>query len=652
MWCDNEPSQRIVATLALTAGLLFTAGVLRAQSAPPGGAPAPPAGAAAPADIGPCCDAAAGDCPLARYQGRRVALLFGSDDYPNFPAQFKKLKNARNDAVALAKILKKQGFSVACVLDPTKRQVIQELEQLKAHLNQVEREASNLDPRALVYIAGHGGTLENAEYVFFRPDAGRPLGNAYENARSSLENIRSQFSGLDKFDLTLIVDACRSNVSAPPGQPADGTRGDAGTFNGPAPTDIGTQLFIAYATYRGSVAIDWRAGDPETAKNGLFMSRLLRFIDLPGIDQETAFTFTEAAVTSAGSSQNPGHFKLHHQRSGMSWIPPAGSSQCARMSDAIWKQRSYCAFNNADACKEEICGTYAWVAADRPTQTCLAGRNFLLGDNVSIGQFCAAVAATNTATRSAFVTINNPAIRGTDLSQIEALGIASTFASAVIDAQSSITEAAIASNNTSARAAARDALLNLQASSMVVARIEPPVDGLAVRNLPHADARRISNISDLPTRNVRPGRSNIQIDCQAAPCNESWIGLRYGQGRTRTLGWVPADLVKLAEPAQPRIEVKYRDKDFNLDAATIKEINKQLAAIDLKKPMTVWLTAPKQPAQEDAYLSEARLVNARAVIRRAGVEADKIVSTLVTTQWGNQDLPGLTIRIDGTPIGR
>ncbi|MBZ0149105.1 MAG: hypothetical protein K8F62_16420 [Pseudorhodoplanes sp.] len=84
-----------------------------------------------------------------------------------------------------------------------------------------------------------------------------------------------------------------------------------------------------------------------------------RLIDLPGIDQDTVFNFTEAAVTSAGAGQNPGHLKHHHQRSAMSWIPPAGPLQCDLVSNSIWKQRSFRPFNNAAFCRQKICGVYA-----------------------------------------------------------------------------------------------------------------------------------------------------------------------------------------------------------------------------------------------------------------------------------------------------
>lgn len=646
MWCDDtfHFNRRLI--FALAAGLVVSVNTVCAE----------PVASPAPVDITPCCDAGAGTCPPAQYEGARVALVLGTDSYPNFPAQFSRLKNARNDAVTLARVLKKQGFSVQCLLEPSKLLVTSEISLLRAHLTRMEAttQFSNANlPRALVYVGGHGAMLDGIEYVFFRTQPNQAVGNRYENARYSLEGIRSQFSGLDRFDLTMIVDACRSNIHQPaPGGPPVTTRsGDSPSFDGSSYANIGTQLFLAYSARRGGVAVDWMEGDAEAQKNGLFMSRLLRFIELQGIDQETMFTFTEAAVSNAGSLQNPGHAKEHHQRSGMSWIP-TGSSQCSWMTDALWKQRSFCAFNDAAACKESICGTYAMIPeTDTSTRACLANRNFLLGKPVA--EFCAVATAAAPSLRQAFVTNSDPVTSPADLARIEALGVTSTFASATIDVRSPFTETAVTSPDRQARQDARSALLNLNANSMVLARIELPNEGLTVRNLPHMDAGRISTITPVsaptPTGTPTAGK-NPQIDCQAASCNKDWIGVRFGRGKTRTLGWVPAQMVKLAEPPKPRIEVQYQGKDFNLDDATIKEIRKQLAAIDLKKPMTVWLTAPQRHGREDSYLAEARLINAQTVIRRAGVAPDRIVSTLLTSDQQSANLPGLTIRIDGSPI--
>ncbi|MBZ0149104.1 MAG: hypothetical protein K8F62_16415 [Pseudorhodoplanes sp.] len=114
-----------------------------------------------------------------------------------------------------------------------------------------------------------------------------------------------------------------------------------------------------------------------------------------------------------------------------------------------------------------------------------------MGD--SIEQFCSAAAVSDV--QGAFVTIDNPVTQRSDLARVEAIAVTSTFSSPAIDSRSLDTEMAIASNDSATRTSARDALLNLRANLTVVALIEPPGEGLIVRNLPHVSAGSISKIT-------------------------------------------------------------------------------------------------------------------------------------------------------------
>jgi hypothetical protein len=640
--CSNKRVIRSFAAAAvLIAALAVTTSTVRAQSA-------------APVDLGPCCDSATGACPAPQYQGGRVALIFGSNEYPNFPPQFSPLKNGRNDAVALARVLKKQGFSVQCILEPTKPLASAEISLLRGYIVRSEATGGigSDDPaRALIYVASHGAMIDGAEYVFFRNQPGAPIGDRYENSRYSIEAIQSPFSGLNRFDLTLIVDACRSNIRlpAPAGTPATTTRG-TGTFDGSSNTNLGgTPLFRAYSTFQTGVAIDWIAGNTETERNSLYMSQLLRFLDLSGIDQELIFKFTEAAVARAGFSQNPGHYSSQSLISSQSWTRPQVAAQCARIADTIWKFRAKppCTYDNAAACRMDICAMYSLVQpSDTQTRACLANWDFLLGSKID--QYCTSDTAAVRGHGGGFVTLDQPLTQGTDLARIEALSVTNTFASTTITARSSATNAAVASSNRAATNIARGGLLNLDAISSLTARVRPLEESLSIRNLPHAGAGSITTVINSANEAAAAGPQDVQIDCQAATCDEKWVGLRYGKGSKRTLGWVPADAVRLAEPAKPRIEVKYKGTDFYLDTATTREIQRQLNAIDLKKPVTVWLTAPKLRRSEDAYLSEARLVNAQAFFNRAGVPPGSIIGTLLTSEQQLPNMPALTIRIDGS----
>jgi uncharacterized caspase-like protein len=81
------------------------------------------------------------------------ALVVGISDYEKWP----KIPNAVNDAKEVAGKLKKIGFEVKLVLDPTYR-------ELKTALNEMVYELGSKENRALLfYYAGHGETETMAD---------------------------------------------------------------------------------------------------------------------------------------------------------------------------------------------------------------------------------------------------------------------------------------------------------------------------------------------------------------------------------------------------------------------------------------------------------------------------------------------------------
>jgi uncharacterized caspase-like protein len=84
--------------------------------------------------------------------GRRLALVVGNDAYPQVP-----LRNAINDAKAIAQALEAYGFQVDLTFDTT-------LKELSRHVDRFATQLRSGDV-AMVYYAGHGIQIENENYL-------------------------------------------------------------------------------------------------------------------------------------------------------------------------------------------------------------------------------------------------------------------------------------------------------------------------------------------------------------------------------------------------------------------------------------------------------------------------------------------------------
>ncbi|WP_158520990.1 SUMF1/EgtB/PvdO family nonheme iron enzyme [Fuerstiella marisgermanici] len=131
------------------------------------------------------------------FSGRRVAIVMGNSAY-----QANKLKNPVNDAVAIAKVLKKLKFEVKILTDLTKRQMIDGLSETTKSL-----EANDL---CVVYYAGHGMQVGGENYLV-------PLNAKVEDAADaeyeclSLQRVMAKLDGSECSYKVVILDCCRNN---------------------------------------------------------------------------------------------------------------------------------------------------------------------------------------------------------------------------------------------------------------------------------------------------------------------------------------------------------------------------------------------------------------------------------------------------------
>ena len=196
----------------------------------------------------------------------------GNDSYPG-----NTLRNARNDARAVAEALASVGYVTTLGLDLTNTQMTE-------MVNAFAETLSGGDS-AVVYYAGHGLQLNGENYLvptdFHVSDSadvryqGYALGVLLE--KLTLHGATTQI---------VILDACRDN-------PFLATRSTAGGWAGVA-TSAGT--FLAFGTSPGSTASD----DPND-NHGLFTKSLLKFITAFPLDVEQMFQRVRQDVIQTSS---------------------------------------------------------------------------------------------------------------------------------------------------------------------------------------------------------------------------------------------------------------------------------------------------------------------------------------------------------------
>ena len=179
---------------------------------------------------------------------RRVALVVGNSAYPD-PENV--LRNAVNDAVAMAAELQGMGFAVTRLVDAKK----------PAFHEAIERFSRGIEGAVgLFYFAGHGFQLGWRNYLV-------PVDARFEtdaDVREQAVDLQTLMRGLQRAGNPMnivILDACRDNPFVP----------DLKSGKGLSQMDAPPGTILAYATAPGNGAAD--VGSRE--KNGLYTGHLL-----------------------------------------------------------------------------------------------------------------------------------------------------------------------------------------------------------------------------------------------------------------------------------------------------------------------------------------------------------------------------------------
>jgi hypothetical protein len=209
---------------------------------------------------------------------KKVGLVIGVKDYQAVPP----LANTINDAKDVAALLKKKGFSVIELYDPkTKSElrnaVIDFNKALKGHENGV----------GLLYYSGHGMQVDGANYMIPAAATLEIKADIDEQCMNMDYVLRAMEENGNQLNI-IILDACRNNPFRSFSRSAE---------KGLSMVSAPKGSYIVYATKPGSVASD------GVGRNGLFTSKLLKFMDAPNISLEEVFKNVAAEVARDSNDQ-------------------------------------------------------------------------------------------------------------------------------------------------------------------------------------------------------------------------------------------------------------------------------------------------------------------------------------------------------------
>ncbi len=227
------------------------------------------------------------------------AFVVGTDRYANLGSGA-QLQRAVNDAKSIAKVLERLGFNVSIVQNASRTDFNKGWQAFLEKLQEGDT--------AAFFFAGHGVEVEGQN--FFLPadvpaiQTGRQ--ELLKRESLSLSELLQDLRGRKPAVSILILDACRDNPFATPGQRGVGAmRGLAGVTSPPEGT------FIMYSAAAGETALD-RLPESDTNPNSVYTRALLEVIVQPGVGLPEMARSTRERVSAmalrVGHLQRPAYY--------------------------------------------------------------------------------------------------------------------------------------------------------------------------------------------------------------------------------------------------------------------------------------------------------------------------------------------------------
>jgi len=208
---------------------------------------------------------------------KRVALVIGNKTYKVGP-----LQNPENDANDLTALLTRKQFEVIKVIDGSKLEM---REAIKAFSKKVADGAIGL-----FYYSGHGVQVEGENYLV-PIDANIEYKEEVPDECIGVSTILRYMEASNNKLNIMILDACRNSPFK-----SFSRSGEKGMLRMEAP--VGS--FVAYSTAPGMTASD------GNGRNGLYTSKLMKYLDVPGLKIEEVFKQVRIEVgKESNNSQIP-----------------------------------------------------------------------------------------------------------------------------------------------------------------------------------------------------------------------------------------------------------------------------------------------------------------------------------------------------------
>jgi len=221
--------------------------------------------------------------PTAAGKGVKLALVIGNDTYLNIG----KLRNAREDAKAMAETLQRMSYRVTLKLDVNQK-------EMKASIRNFANAVQGGD-EVIIFFAGHGVQIQGANYLL-------PVDLEVENEVQikddavQLQRILDDMTN-SKAKLTVaIIDACRNN-------PLPQSNGRSLGGRGLATTTAATGQMIIFSAGSGQQALD-RLGPNDVSKNGLFTRIFVKEMQKPGVAIDRVLKNVRVEVVEKAKSVN------------------------------------------------------------------------------------------------------------------------------------------------------------------------------------------------------------------------------------------------------------------------------------------------------------------------------------------------------------
>ncbi|MEM9250388.1 MAG: caspase family protein [Pseudomonadota bacterium] len=232
---------------------------------------------------------------VSAHAAGRFALVIGNDAYDEIPV----LRNAVNDATAIASALDDQGYRVMLSTDATRRDMNRTLSEFAARLQPGDT--------ALIFFAGHGVEIAGENYLLptdvVAPQSGDGLLVASESIALSVMLDRVRATGART--TLAIIDACRENpFTQTTGRSIGGTRG-LGRVLAPEGT------FVIFSAGVGQLALD-RLSDDDPNPNSVFTRALLPRLSRPGLELRALVSEVRTEVRDLALSRNHSQFPAYY----------------------------------------------------------------------------------------------------------------------------------------------------------------------------------------------------------------------------------------------------------------------------------------------------------------------------------------------------